>query len=95
MSKNPNKYSNKKIQRAGNFLIEKNIDLNSNEYQEATDVLSYFRSQHVESLSKVSNLVYNISKQIDSKVIVGKRLKRIVSIINKIKNSDASILAEH
>ena len=85
MLETQNKYSNKKIQKAGNFLIQKNIDFNSNEYQESTDILSYFRSQHVESLSKVSNLVYKVSKQIDSKVIVGKRLKRIPSIIDKLK----------
>lgn len=49
------------------------------------DILSFWRTNHLESLQYISDLLKDISLEIDKKIIIAKRLKRIPSIVNKLK----------
>lgn len=77
-------YSNKVIQRAGDILINNEIDKDSEEYLHSVDILSYYRNKHIEALDKTSSMLSKHTKIIDKNAIVAKRLKRIPSIINKL-----------
>lgn len=82
-------HSKKAVQRAGEKLIIDNlIDENPDEYKESMQVLSNWRSSHVNSLKVMLNSLQNACDKIDKKHIVVARLKRTPSIVSKLKRFD-------
>jgi ppGpp synthetase/RelA/SpoT-type nucleotidyltranferase len=78
-------YSGKEVNRAGEKLTSDSIVDNTEEFTQAMNVLSYWRFTHEESLEKAYELVEKITYQKDNKSICAKRLKRHVSIVNKLQ----------
>ncbi|MEI7431017.1 MAG: RelA/SpoT domain-containing protein [Betaproteobacteria bacterium] len=78
-------YSGKAIIRAGETLIDSNISINSSEFESAMDVLSYWRLIHETPLSNAQKIVESEALKIDKSAFTAKRLKRYVSIVNKLK----------
>ncbi|ENM5915644.1 RelA/SpoT domain-containing protein [Vibrio mimicus] len=79
-------YSKKAVQRAGEKLIIDNIiNDDPSGYKESMEILSNWRSSHVNALKHMSNVVQVACEKIDKKHIVVSRLKRTPSIINKLK----------
>jgi ppGpp synthetase/RelA/SpoT-type nucleotidyltranferase len=81
-------YSGKEVNRAGEKLTSDSIVDNTEEFTQAMNVLSYWRFTHEESLEKAYELVEKITYQKDNKSICAKRLKRHVSIVNKLHRFD-------
>ncbi|MCU8030442.1 RelA/SpoT domain-containing protein [Shewanella sp. SM73] len=82
-------YSKKAVQRAGEKLIIDNIiNDDPNGYKESMEILSNWRSSHVNALKHMSNVIQLACDKIDKKHIVVSRLKRTPSIINKLKRFD-------
>lgn len=78
-------YSGKAIIRAGETLIDNNIGINNPEFESAMDVLSYWRLIHEMPLSNAQKIVESEALKIDKSAFTAKRLKRYVSIVNKLK----------
>lgn len=82
-------YSKKAVQRAGERLIIDNIMTDQpQEYQESMQILSNWRSSHVNALKHMVEIVHIACEKIDKKHIVVSRLKRTPSIISKLKRFD-------
>jgi len=79
------KYSGKQVIKAGERLIDENMSSNSQEFSDAMDVVSYWRSCHEKSLDNALALLRNSTLKHDKKAVFAKRLKRYVSIVNKLK----------
>ncbi len=79
-----NKYTGKQVIRAGEKLI-KAESLNDKEFHDAFDVLSYWRFSHEQSLESALQLLRSTTLDIDKNAIFAKRLKRYVSIVEKLK----------
>jgi ppGpp synthetase/RelA/SpoT-type nucleotidyltranferase len=77
------KYSGKQVIRAGEMLIDDNIDAEG--FESAMDVLSYWRFSHEAPLVEALNILQQITLKIDKSAIFAKRLKRYASIVNKLK----------
>lgn len=75
-------YSKKKIGKAGEVLIEKSSDLTK---EEASHILSNWRASHAYPLNSIQNSLRYRAKQIDKDYLLTQRLKRAVSIKNKLK----------
>lgn len=79
-------HSKKAVQRAGEKLIIDNvINDKPDEYKESMQILSNWRSSHVNSLKVMLNSLQNACDKIDKKHIVVSRLKRTPSIVSKLK----------
>lgn len=82
-------HSKKAVQRAGEKLIIDNlINDKPDEYKESMQVLSNWRSSHVNSLKVMLSNLQTACDVIDKKHIVVARLKRTPSIISKLKRFD-------
>lgn len=75
--------SKNQVKQAGRTL--KNPDATIAERNHAFDILSEWRSRHVEPLNLAYKLVYRHATSVDKKAFFGQRLKRAVSIISKLK----------
>lgn len=79
-------YSKKAVQRAGEALIVEDVRLNDPElFKNSMKVLSYWRSSHEGTLNKMTSELESVSRGVDKKSIVVKRLKRTASIEKKLK----------
>ena len=76
------------MNRAGEKLTSDSVLDNTEEFSQAMDVLPYWRFTHEEPLEKAYELVEGITYQKDNKSICAKRLKRHVSIVNKLRRFD-------
>lgn len=79
------KYSGKQIIRAGEKLADNRTLSNSQEFSDAMDVVSYWRLCHEKSLDNALALLRASTLKYDKKAVFAKRLKRYVSIVNKLK----------
>jgi len=78
-------YSGKQIIKAGEKLLDDNIVKDEKVFSEAADILSYWRFSHEVPLNNAFFKVQKITKKHDKKAIFAKRLKRLASIIKKLK----------
>ena len=76
-------HSRKAIGRAGDILIRE--ELLTEEYNGALEKLSNWRASHVYPLLIIHKLLLSRAKKIDKKVLSAQRLKRVPSIVNKLK----------
>lgn len=79
------RYSGKEVIRAGEKLTSDSVLNNNEEFSQAMNVLSYWRFTHEQPLEKAYELVEKIASQKDKNSICAKRLKRHVSIVNKLR----------
>ena len=79
------KYSGKQVIRAGEKLLDDAIFENRPEFESAMDILSYWRFTHEAPLGEAFKAVQETVLQIDKSAIFAKRLKRYVSIMNKLR----------
>lgn len=80
------KYSGKEVSKAGDVLIKENIsEADPAAYEQAMDVLSYWRACHDTPLTQAVRLLSETAKKHDDKAVIAKRLKRMPSIINKLR----------
>lgn len=79
------KYSGKEINKAGEDLLDDDVRNDEEKFNKSMDVLSYWRFQHESPLEKALVLMKNEVSKRDRKAIFAKRLKRNVSIIEKLK----------
>jgi len=87
-SKMSKKYSGKQVIKAGEKLLEliNREELKDNkEFESAMDVLSYWRYSHESPLTEAVRVIEETTKKIETSAIFAKRLKRYVSIVNKLK----------
>lgn len=79
-------YSGKQISRAGETLTQDDIvTTNRAAYDEAMEILSYWRTCHEEPLTRAVALLRVSAQKFDNKALVAKRLKRTPSIISKLQ----------
>lgn len=79
------KYSGKQVIKAGEKLLDDDALENQKDFESAMDVLSYWRFSHESPLAEALKVVEEITLKIDSSAIFAKRLKRYVSIVNKLR----------
>jgi ppGpp synthetase/RelA/SpoT-type nucleotidyltranferase len=82
------KYSNNQVNRAGDMLISSSstsIDIGG-----AMDILNNWRSAHSFPLHTLAVRLKRVAKQTDSSALVIRRLKRITSILKKLKRDQTS-----
>lgn len=79
------KYSGKQIIKAGEYLLDKNMTENEEAFSEATDILSYWRFSHEQVLENAFILMQEVSLKHEKDALFAKRLKRLVSIIIKLR----------
>jgi len=79
------KYSGKEINRAGEKLTSESVLDYEDEFSNAMNTLSFWRFTHEVPLEEAYELVESITSQKDKKSICAKRLKRHVSIVNKLR----------
>ena len=92
MAYEPLKYSKNKINCAGNYLSGRKR--NSISTAQAMSMLSNWRLVHAYPLNKFYNSLKNRLKKIDPHGLVGQRLKRAPSIIEKLKRFDTMKLVQ-
>jgi len=80
-------HSRKAIGRAGDILVRE--ELLTEEYNDALEKLSNWRASHVYPLLIIHKLLLSRAKKIDKKVLSAQRLKRIPSIVNKLKRYES------
>jgi ppGpp synthetase/RelA/SpoT-type nucleotidyltranferase len=78
------KFSNKKVHNISNVLRIEDSCSNPELFDHAMQILSYWRFTHESSLDIATKLLESRCEKIDKNFIVGKRLKRSESIINKL-----------
>lgn len=81
-----NYYSKSQVTKAWKILVEYENYKNKckEEVSDAFDILSYWRSSHIESLDIAFNKIQDLTIKIDKKALFAKRLKRLESIKNKL-----------
>lgn len=82
------KYSGKQVIKAGEQLIADEVVEDKIKFSKMMDILSYWRFTHEEPLEKAFELVQSSAKKFDKNTICAKRLKRHVSIVNKLRRFD-------
>lgn len=80
----PNKYSKTKVRKAGEVLAEPNTAKNSQAFNDAMDVLSWWRYQHEIPLENAYEMLKRVSDKYEKNPIYSKRLKRQQSIARKL-----------
>lgn len=80
---NPLKFSKKKTDNAGIAL--QNNSLNEDERNEALEILSNWRAAHNYPMHIFTNRLKTVSQKLDEKSFTAQRLKRVPSIIKKLK----------
>ncbi len=76
-------FSKKKVNKSAQLLVDNEIALE--EKLEAYRVISNFRSSHGYPIQSMLGLFRQKAFDVDKKAIIVRRLKRIPSIINKLK----------
>lgn len=79
--------SKKQVDRAGDILRSDNIT------SESLDILSQWRTRHVYPLNLAFNLLKRYTDKIGNNAIYGQRLKRVTSVISKLKRMPAANLS--
>ncbi|BBD70999.1 hypothetical protein NIES4072_74110 [Nostoc commune NIES-4072] len=77
------KYSKKAVSRAGDNLI--NLNSSEKECLEALDIVSNWRSSYTFPLNNITSLLRFKVKTVEKNAIITQRLKRIPSILRKLK----------
>ncbi|RCJ17502.1 hypothetical protein A6770_33970 [Nostoc minutum NIES-26] len=77
------KFSKKAVSRAGDNLI--NLNSSEKEYLEALDIVSNWRSSYTFPLNNITSLLRSKVKTVEKNAIITQRLKRIPSILGKLK----------
>lgn len=78
-------YTKSQIKKAGEYLAKNEHDITNSEYSKSLDILSYHRSCHEQSLNNAVELVSACAREVEHSAIIGKRLKRAPSIIEKLQ----------
>ncbi len=81
----PEDYSRKKIDTAGKVLVKKFKGVKDVKEQEAFDIFHNWRASHAYPMHIIMLTLKNISKKIDGEAICVQRLKRVRSLIGKLK----------
>ncbi len=84
-------YSKNQIRKAGDILISENQTISDKEW--ALDVLSRWRACHAYPINTFNATLRGNVKMVDKKGLVAQRLKRMPTIINKLKLNPAMNLA--
>ena len=79
------KYSNKSVTRAGESFLSDDIFDDTEKFNQSMDVLSYWRASHEGALEETLTFLEKEVIPIDSEAIFAKRLKRLPSIISKLR----------
>lgn len=82
------RYSKNQINNAGDVLISSSST--QDQLNNALDVLTNWRSSHSFPLHTFAVRLKRVSRQVDSTAVVTRRLKRISSILNKLKRDQTS-----
>jgi ppGpp synthetase/RelA/SpoT-type nucleotidyltranferase len=77
------KHSKKKVSEAGTILL--NPLITEDQYSEALLIVNNWRSSHAYPLNNLQGLLRSKVKNIDEDSLVSQRLKRVPSILNKLK----------
>ena len=77
------KYTGKQVIKAGETFLQDKIG--ESEFDYAMDVLSYWRFSHEIPLEQALKVLQETTLKIDKNAIYAKRLKRYVSIVNKLR----------
>lgn len=77
-------YSGKDVIRAGEQLVDPNFFENKLDLEAVLDILSYWRFAHEAPLAKALEIVIQETLKVDRSAIFAKRLKRYISIRNKL-----------
>jgi ppGpp synthetase/RelA/SpoT-type nucleotidyltranferase len=78
------KYSGKDVIRAGEQLVASNFFENKKDLEAVLDILSYWRFSHEKPLAKALDILIAETLKVDRSAIFAKRLKRYISIRNKL-----------
>jgi ppGpp synthetase/RelA/SpoT-type nucleotidyltranferase len=79
-------YSKSDVVRAGDVLIKESIsETNPVAFEEAMQILSYWRACHEASLNHAVKMLNQAVQKYDAKAVIAKRLKRTPSIVRKLK----------
>jgi ppGpp synthetase/RelA/SpoT-type nucleotidyltranferase len=78
-------YTKTQIKRAGEYLAKNDHDVLNQDYNMSMDILSYYRSCHEHALINAVDLLSECAREVEHSAIIGKRLKRAQSIIEKLK----------
>ncbi len=87
----PNKYSRKKVDKAGKILIKKIGTVEKSKEEEAFDIFHNWRASHAYPLHIIMLTLKNISKNIDKDALCVQRLKRVRSIIGKLERYSSQL----
>lgn len=79
------KYSGKRVNKAGEKFLTNAIFDEPDDFNSAMDILSYWRFQHETPLETAISLLEEESKKHDKAAIFAKRLKRYPSIVVKLR----------
>lgn len=78
-------YSGKQITHAGEKLLNEDVLKDPDELNKCMDILSYWRLTHESPLEEAFKILQNATLPMDDKAFFAKRLKRFISIVNKLK----------
>lgn len=81
-------YSGKEIIHAGERLVDPELISNKDEFEKVLDILSFWRFSHEEPLDEALKILETLSMRVDKSAIFAKRLKRFISIRNKLLRFD-------
>jgi ppGpp synthetase/RelA/SpoT-type nucleotidyltranferase len=82
-----NTYSNNDIEKAGRIFLNEKVS--PDDFSWAMDVWSFWRYSHEKPLGIAFSLIQKEGLAIDKKCIFAKRLKRYISIVNKLKRFES------
>ncbi len=86
-------FSKEKVKKAGDILIAKEIDFSGDEYYDASLILHNWRSSHAFPMQIMLDFLRKNAIKIDQKSIAVQRLKRVVSIYNKLEREKGMSLS--
>ena len=75
--------SKKAVSRAGDTLLDESTS--ENDYSNAINILNNWRSSHAFPLSTVQTLLRSKAIKIDRYALIAQRLKRVPSILSKLR----------
>ena len=78
------KYTGNEINKAGENLVNPTLFDRSDDFEKVLDILSYWRFSHEKPLAEALKLLEEVSLKVDRTAIFAKRLKRYISIKNKL-----------
>lgn len=78
-------YSGKQVVKAGEMLIRDDIFQHDDLFNNAFEILSYWRFSHEKALENAISLLQDVASKNDKSAYFAKRLKRYVSIVLKLR----------